>query len=52
MKYLFSIALFVVLFIFISPSYSQQYVLVGWNDLGMHCANKDFSKNSGTAAIQ
>lgn len=43
MKYLFSITLFAVLFIFISPSYSQQYVLVGWNDLGMHCANKDFS---------
>jgi len=24
--------------------YSQSYVLIGWNDLGMHCANKDFSK--------
>lgn len=23
---------------------SQQYVLLGWNDLGMHCSNKDFSK--------
>ena len=23
---------------------AQSYVLVGWNDLGMHCANKDFSK--------
>jgi len=21
----------------------QEYVLIGWNDLGMHCANKDFS---------
>ncbi|MFI5253279.1 MAG: T9SS type A sorting domain-containing protein [Bacteroidota bacterium] len=23
---------------------SQDYVLIGWNDLGMHCANKNFSK--------
>ncbi len=23
---------------------SQSYVLLGWNDLGMHCANKDFSR--------
>jgi hypothetical protein len=23
---------------------AQSYVLIGWNDLGMHCANKDFSK--------
>ncbi len=23
---------------------SGQYVIIGWNDLGMHCANKDFSK--------
>ncbi|MCX6270681.1 MAG: T9SS type A sorting domain-containing protein [Bacteroidetes bacterium] len=22
----------------------QQYVILGWNDLGMHCANKNFSK--------
>ena len=22
----------------------QEYVLLAWNDLGMHCANKDFSK--------
>lgn len=22
----------------------QQYILLGWNDLGMHCSNKDFSK--------
>jgi hypothetical protein len=27
---------------FVVPA--QSYVLVGWNDLGMHCANKDFSK--------
>lgn len=23
---------------------SQEYLLLGWNDLGMHCANKNFSK--------
>lgn len=23
---------------------AQEYVLLGWNDLGMHCSNKDFSK--------
>src|SRR5689334_24691480 len=23
---------------------SQEYILLGWNDLGMHCSNKDFSK--------
>jgi len=22
----------------------NQYIIIGWNDLGMHCANKDFSK--------
>jgi hypothetical protein len=22
----------------------QTYVLIGWNDLGMHCSNQDFSK--------
>jgi hypothetical protein len=25
-------------------AFSQEYVLVGWNDLGMHCSNKDFSR--------
>jgi hypothetical protein len=30
---------------FIPNLYSQQtYILLGWNDLGMHCANQDFSK--------
>jgi hypothetical protein len=37
-----------VLFLFVLflhfQSYSQNYVLVGWNDLGMHCSNKNFSK--------
>jgi len=22
----------------------NEYIVIGWNDLGMHCANKDFSK--------
>jgi len=26
-----------------SPPLSGEYVLLGWNDLGMHCYNKDFS---------
>jgi hypothetical protein len=29
---------------FCTSSRSQQYIILGWNDLGMHCANKDFSK--------
>lgn len=28
-----------------SPS-NNDYVLIGWNDLGMHCSNKDFSNMS------
>ncbi len=37
---------FVILlsFIHLNLAFSQQYVLLGWNDLGMHCSNKDFSK--------
>ena len=23
---------------------TSEYIIIGWNDLGMHCANKDFSK--------
>jgi hypothetical protein len=26
------------------PQKDDQYIVIGWNDLGMHCANKDFSK--------
>ncbi len=44
-KFLFVVSL---LFLFVVclqvTTYSQTYVLLGWNDLGMHCANKDFSK--------
>jgi len=25
-------------------SIAQEYILLGWNDLGMHCSNKDFSR--------
>jgi hypothetical protein len=42
----FSVVIFLLSAV-ISPniSFSQQtYILLGWNDLGMHCANQDFSK--------
>ncbi|MCF8368498.1 MAG: T9SS type A sorting domain-containing protein [Bacteroidales bacterium] len=26
------------------PPKDDAYIVIGWNDLGMHCANKDFSK--------
>lgn len=32
---------------FSNPLYSQannEHIVIGWNDLGMHCANQDFSK--------
>ncbi len=28
---------------FLSSGFAQQYIVIGWNDLGMHCSNKDFS---------
>ena len=34
---------FVVLSINVTKG-QDQYILLGWNDLGMHCANQDFSK--------
>ncbi len=34
----------ILLSISIHPANSQQYIVLGWNDLGMHCANQDFSK--------
>jgi hypothetical protein len=42
MKKLISIIILTVFFSI--SSFSQQYVLLGWNDLGMHCSNMDFSK--------
>ena len=33
-----------LVFFLVSPIlHSQDYIVIGWNDLGMHCANKDFS---------
>jgi len=39
------IRLFTLLFYFflLSSVSAQQYIVIGWNDLGMHCRNKDFS---------
>lgn len=39
MRYL-RILIFIILGF--NPVYSQKYIVIGWNDLGMHCANKDF----------
>jgi hypothetical protein len=47
MKILIRYISLVSVIVFISSAkltFSQNYVLIGWNDLGMHCANKDFSK--------
>lgn len=33
-----------VLIILLAASLHAQHIIVGWNDLGMHCSNKDFSK--------
>lgn len=38
------IALVLFLLIFDSVNSQTQYILIGWNDLGMHCSNKNFSK--------
>ncbi len=32
------------LFLFPALLSAQDYIIIGWNDLGMHCSNKDFSK--------
>ncbi len=36
--------LFIAMFLISCTASAQEYVLLGWNDLGMHCSNKDFSK--------
>ncbi len=43
MHYFQRVLSIVIVFTSITAS-AQEYVLVGWNDLGMHCSNKDFSK--------
>ena len=36
---------FLSIIIFIaSPLIAEDYIIIGWNDLGMHCSNKDFTK--------
>ncbi len=36
---------FIIIFLFQYAMQAQTtYVLIGWNDLGMHCSNKNFSK--------
>ncbi len=32
-----------LLFVMSSTLFAQKYIIIGWNDLGMHCSNKDFS---------
>jgi hypothetical protein len=44
-KLTFSSIVLIFLFFFLNNTVSsQQYIVLGWNDLGMHCSNKDFSK--------
>ena len=43
MRHALFLAVLLVLLL-VAPAYSQDYLLIGWNDLGMHCANKDFSR--------
>lgn len=42
-KNLISVLTFFI-FIFGLANAQDQYILIGWNDLGMHCSNKYFSK--------
>gem|GEM_PF-3161579 len=37
------LALTLALVLFTSPLFAQSHIVIGWNDLGMHCSNKDFS---------
>ncbi len=44
-KRIFTSAVLAGLIFFLAVStHAQQYILIGWNDLGMHCANKYFGK--------
>lgn len=44
MKTIFQLFVIILLIIFTTlPASAQSHVLIGWNDLGMHCSNKDFS---------
>lgn len=44
MKKFYLFALLFGLALIFGNSYSQTYRILTWNDLGMHCANKDFSE--------
>ncbi|MCX6151301.1 MAG: T9SS type A sorting domain-containing protein [Ignavibacteriales bacterium] len=44
MKYTVILKLFLIMMFSSLSVFAQQYVLIGWNDLGMHCSNKNFSK--------
>ena len=37
------LGLFLCLAVLLSSVSAQNYIMIGWNDLGMHCANKDFT---------
>ena len=43
MKTLLTAVVFCLL-VLASSIVAQNYIIIGWNDLGMHCSNKDFSK--------
>lgn len=36
-------SIFMLILLFTSSLFAQGHIIVGWNDLGMHCSNKDFS---------
>lgn len=36
--------LFSLILLAACPLFAQQYIVIGWNDLGMHCSNEDFSQ--------
>jgi len=38
-----SILVVCCMFMFASALFAQDYIVIGWNDLGMHCSNEDFS---------
>ncbi len=38
-----SLGVFLCLTVLLSSVSAQNYIMIGWNDLGMHCANKDFT---------
>ncbi len=38
-----SVSLVLIFLVLLNSPSAQDYVIIGWNDLGMHCSNKDFS---------